>query len=212
MTYRVSDGAGSSATATLRVGIIGFPRVRFYLCRRGAPNSADRRLRILELFRECGARDADRRRARRSSASRRPKTAGTSSTSRASRDFRCATASGCATSSNPTVPVVEISTGDPAFFTNTLSLSPDGTLVAFNERIASTATPALNQPVDAAGISIQRLTFTQNSRQVYYAVSLAGGGRSHQTRGRHRRGFGLGNQSQITANYRSRKVSASGTR
>jgi hypothetical protein len=74
-------------------------------------------------------------------------------------------------------PVVEITT--PAnFFASTLALSDDGTLVVFNDRVATTANPTVSQLLDpfvVGGVTISK--FTADSRRLYY-VQLNNGART----------------------------------
>jgi hypothetical protein len=77
--------------------------------------------------------------------------------------------------SNAATAVVEIPTGDPTFSLTHLALSPDGTLVVFNGRIASTATPATSQPIDAVGTFYDLSKFTNDSRQLFYSVRFNDG-------------------------------------
>jgi VCBS repeat-containing protein len=176
LTYRVSDGAGSSATGTLGL-LVGPSRPFFYAT--GAPNSTERRIRYSNYFVNT---ELDT-----------PVPAGE-------------TLAGFATSADtgwivyvthlaaplpgrhrlwlknagdPSVPVVEIPTGNPNYSSTTLELSADGTLVVFNDRVASTATPSMSQALDSSGtaIALENPTFTRSSRQVYFTAVLAGGGR-----------------------------------
>jgi hypothetical protein len=74
-------------------------------------------------------------------------------------------------------PVVEVTT--PAgFFTSALELSADGMLLAFTNRVASTATPTVSQLIEPfAPVSVERPHFASNSRQLYYVELMSGGGR-----------------------------------
>jgi VCBS repeat-containing protein len=176
LTYRVSDGAGSSATGTLEL-LVGPSRPFFYAT--AAPNSADRRIRFSNYLTNV---EIDT-----------PVPAGETLAGFAtSADTRWIVyVTNRATplpgghrlwlknAGDPTVPVVEIPTGNPQYSSTYLKLSADGTLVAFNDRVASTATPSVSQALDSSGttIAVERPTFTRNSRQIYFASVLAGGGR-----------------------------------
>jgi hypothetical protein len=72
-------------------------------------------------------------------------------------------------------PVREITT-DSLFFTNYLAISPDGAIVVFNSRYATTADPATARDVDGVN-TINNPTFTRDSQYLYYTVLLSGGGR-----------------------------------
>jgi len=73
------------------------------------------------------------------------------------------------------VPVVEIPT-DSTFFTNYLRISPDGFIVAFNDRYTPTPVPTFVQDIDP-GNTIENPTSTRNGQRLFYTVLLAGGGR-----------------------------------
>ena len=97
-------------------------------------------------------------------------------------------------------PVTEIST--PAgFFTNYLELSPDGSLVAFNDKYAATAAPTASSFIDA-GNTIEKRTFTTNSDKLYYTVLISGGGRIIKRADVDVSGA-LVNRTQMTASYAS---------
>jgi len=96
-------------------------------------------------------------------------------------------------------PVQEIATGSN-FFPNYLRLSPDGSLVAFNNSLASTATPAQSVVIDGSGIDIQHPTFTNDSRKLFYTVNYNGGGRVIYRAEVSAAGV-ISNRLQMTANY-----------
>jgi VCBS repeat-containing protein len=199
MTYRVSDGAGSSAVATLDL-LVG-PVKRFYFVD-AAPNAADRRIWVSNYLQTVPLET--------------PVPAGE-------------TLAGFATSADTdwivyvtnratplpnrhrlwlkhagdaSVPVVEIPTGNPSYNSYSLKLSPDGTLVAFNDRVASTATPAQSQPIDAnvAYIGLDRPMFTRDSRQIFY-VTLPGGGSRIIHRADVSAAGAVSTRTQMTATY-----------
>jgi hypothetical protein len=173
LTYRVSDGAGSSAVATLGL-LFQNPRLFFYAT--GAPNSSQRRIRYSNYFVNI---ELDT-----------PIPAGETfdrfTTSLNGQWVLYVTRSNgppvrhrlwLRSVGVPTDPVVEIPTFDPSFFVRHLALSPDGTLVAFNGRVAATANPAAHVPIDNVGIDIERPTFSNDSRSLFYSVLFNGGGR-----------------------------------
>lgn len=95
-------------------------------------------------------------------------------------------------------PVTEITT-DTGFFTYFLALSPDGSLVAFNDKCAETATPAVSSFIDP-GNSIEKRLFTANSDKLYYTMLIAGGGRVIKRADVDANGA-LVNRAQMTASY-----------
>lgn len=99
---------------------------------------------------------------------------------------------------DPSAPVREIST-DASYFTNYLSISPDGAIVVFNSRYATTADPATARDVDGVN-DISNPTFTHDSQHLYYTVLLAGGGRIIKRADVPVGGI-LANHQQMTANY-----------
>ncbi len=95
-------------------------------------------------------------------------------------------------------PVREIAT-DASYFTNYLKISPDGTLVVFNDRYVTTADPATPHAVDGAN-TIESPLFTQDSQRLYYTVLVSGGGRIIKRADVGVNGL-LANHLQMTADY-----------
>ncbi|HTU64805.1 MAG TPA: Ig-like domain-containing protein [Steroidobacteraceae bacterium] len=196
LTYRVSDGAGSSAVGTL--GLV-FGTVRPFFYTTGAARTNQRHIRFSNYFvnteLETPIPTGETFERFATSASGAWLVYVTRSEGPPVRHRLWLRAVGA-----PSIPVTEIVTGDPSFFVRSLSLSPDGTLVAFNGRIAAVATPGTSQLIDNAGIDIEKPVFTNDSRHVYYVVLMNGGGRVIKRADVSATGV-VGNRVQITADY-----------
>ncbi len=71
-------------------------------------------------------------------------------------------------------PVFEVTT-DASYFTNYLRLSPDGSLLVFNDRYATLGVPTVSREVEP-GFSIRHPTFTSDGQRLFYSVLQPGGG------------------------------------
>jgi hypothetical protein len=193
LQYRVADGAGGSAVGTLSL-VMGAPRALFYFT--GGSGTPERRIRRydfrtnVELATPVPAGDS----------------LGGFVTSDDGGKMVYETVHAAPIRHRLWVrdlvdlsaPVTEIDTAGGVFVSE-LRLSPDGTLVAFDDRLASTAS-SLTQAIDGSGIGIQHPTFTRDSRKLFYTVNLAGGGRIIKRADVSAAGA-ITNRLQMTANY-----------